>query len=79
MDNSLSVIHSRLSRCNTARGYCSGLSLGSPTKVEARKSYLLTEGSLKVENNEHLFEFVVYFQEFEDDKIISQIVGISED
>ena len=55
------------------------LSLGSPTKVEARKSYLFTEGSLKVENNEHLFEFVVYFQKFEDDKIINQIVGISED
>ena len=44
-----------LLRCSTARGASSELSLGSPTKVKALKSFLFTEGSLKVENKEHLF------------------------
>ena len=35
------------------------LSLTGPTKVDARKSFLLTERSLNVENKEHLFDFVV--------------------
>ena len=42
-------IHSRLSRCSTARGSDSGLCLGGPTRVKAGKSFLFTEGSLKVE------------------------------
>ena len=42
-------IHSRLSRCSTARGSNTGLFQVGPTKVKARKSFLLTEGSLKVE------------------------------
>ena len=37
----------------------SGLSLVGPTKVKARKSFLFTKGSLKVENKEHLMDFVV--------------------
>ena len=52
-------IYSQLSRCITARGSISGLSLGGPTKVKARESFLFTEGSLKVENKEHLFDFIV--------------------
>ena len=51
--------NSRLSRGTTARGSCSGLSLGGPTKVKARNSFLFTEGSLKAENKEHLIDFVV--------------------
>ena len=43
------VIYSRLLGCSTARGSGSGLSLGGPTKVNARKSFLFTGGSLKVE------------------------------
>ena len=42
-------------RCGTARDPISGLFLGVPTKVKARKSFLHTEGFLKVENKEHLF------------------------
>ena len=42
-------IYSRLSRCSTGRGSDSGLSLGDPTWVKARKSFLFTEGILKVE------------------------------
>ena len=30
-----------------------------PTKVKARKSFLFTEDSLKVQNKEHLIGFVV--------------------
>ena len=52
-------IHSQLSRCCTTRGSSSGLSLEDPTKVKARKFLLFTESSLKVENKEHLFDFVV--------------------
>ena len=52
-------IYIRLLRCSTARGSCSGLSLIGPTKVKARKSFLFAEGSLKVENKEHLVDFVV--------------------
>ena len=38
--------HSQLSKCSTARGSGSGLSVGGPTKVKAHKSFLFTEGSL---------------------------------
>ena len=31
--------------------------LQGPTKVKAPKSFLFTEGSLKVENKEHFFDF----------------------
>ena len=44
-----------------------GLSLKGSSKVKDRKSFLFTEGFLKVE------------YKFEDEKIICQIVGISED
>ena len=44
---------------STAKGSGSGLSLGGHTKVGASKSFLFTEGSLKVENKEHLINFVV--------------------
>ena len=52
-------MYSLLSRCSSARGLISGLSLGGPTKVEACKSFLFTEGSLKVKNKDHLLDFVV--------------------
>ena len=52
-------INSQLSRCSTARGSSSGLSLGGPSKVKARKSFLFPEGFLGVENKEHLFDFNV--------------------
>ena len=52
-------MYNQLSRCITARGSGSGLSLGGPTKVKVHKSFLFTEGSHKVENKEHLVEFVV--------------------
>ena len=42
-----------------ARGSISELSLGGPTKVKARKYFLFTKSSLKVENKEQLFDFVV--------------------
>ena len=47
----LSYIYSWLSRCSTDRGSSTGLSPVGPTKVEAYKTFLFTEGSLKVENN----------------------------
>ena len=47
----LDIMNNRLSGCNTARGSSTGLSLVGPTKVKARKSFLFTEDSLKVENN----------------------------
>ena len=50
----ISYIYSLLSRCSTARGSCSRLALGGPTKVTACESFLSTEGSLKVENNSNL-------------------------
>ena len=40
-----SVINSQLSRCSTARGSSSGFSQVSPTKVEARKSFLFSKSS----------------------------------
>ena len=45
---------SQLSRCSTAKGSKTGLSLVGPTKVKARKSFLFNEGFLKVENNKSL-------------------------
>ena len=42
-------INSRLSRCITARGSSTVLSLEGPTKVKAHKSFLFTECSLKVD------------------------------
>ena len=36
-----------------------GLIPAYPWDVKARKSFLLTEGSFKVENKEHLFDFVL--------------------
>ena len=50
---------SRLSKCSTARGSSTELSLVGPTKAKACKSFLFTECSLKVENKEHLINFVV--------------------
>ena len=45
---SLVKIHNNwLPRCSTAKGSETGLSLVGPTKVKPRKSFLLTEGSLK--------------------------------
>ena len=52
-------MYSRLLRCGTARGSGFRLSLGGPTKVKARKSFLFTEGLHKVENKKHLVDFVV--------------------
>ena len=48
-----------LLRCSTARRSSNGLFLVGPTKVKACKSFLFNEGSLKVENKEHLFDFVL--------------------
>ena len=53
------LIYRRLSRFSTTIGSSAGLSLVGPTKVEARKSFLFTEGFFKVENKEHLNDFVV--------------------
>ena len=41
------------------------ISHGGPTKVKTRKSFLFTEGSIKVENKENLIDFVatIYFME----------------
>ena len=47
----------RLLRCHTARGSRTGFTLVGPTKNKARKCFLFTEGSLKVENKEHLDDF----------------------
>ena len=58
-------MNSLFSKCSTARESSTELSLVGPTKVKACKSFLFSEGSLKVENTEHLF------QKFEDEKIIS--------
>ena len=41
------LIHNQLSRCSTARGSSSRLSLGDPTKVKAVKSFIFPEGSPK--------------------------------
>ena len=48
-----------MSRCGTARGSNSWLSLGGLHKGKAGKSFLFTEGSLRVENKEHLFDNIV--------------------
>ena len=48
-----------LSWCSTTCGSNSRLYFIGSTKVKAGKSFLFTEGSLKVENKEHLFDFVV--------------------
>ena len=55
-----------MSRLSTSRFSCSGLSLGGPTNFKACKSFLFTEGSFKVENKEHLIDFLVTlaFQQF---------------
>ena len=39
------------------------MSLVGPTKVKAPKSFLFTDGSFKVENKEHLVDFVVTLYE----------------
>ena len=36
-------------RCNTARGFGTGLSLVGPTKVKASKSFLFSEDFLRVD------------------------------
>ena len=46
----ITTCKSQLSGCSTARWSGSGLSLGDPTKVNAGKAFLFTDGSLKVEN-----------------------------
>ena len=51
--------YSRLWRCSTAKGSSTRLSLVGLTKVQACKSFLFTEGSLKVEDKEYLVDFVV--------------------
>ena len=43
---------------STSRGSLFRLSQGDPTKVKACKSFLFTEGSLKVENKEHLLPYL---------------------
>ena len=53
-------MYSGLPRFITARWSNTGLSLVGTNKVKARKSFLFTEGSLKVENKEHLFDFVCH-------------------
>ncbi len=53
------IIYSWLSRCSTARGSSTRLSLVGTTKVKACKSFLFTEGSPEVENKEQLFDIVV--------------------
>ena len=57
-------IYSQLSRCSTARESSTGLSLVGLTNVEARKSFLFTEGSLEVKNKEHLLDFVVNYEKY---------------
>ena len=53
------IIYSWLSRCSIARGSNSRLSQEVPTKVKARNSFLFAAGFYKVENTEHLIDFVV--------------------
>ena len=52
--NGKQKIHSWLSRCSTARGSSSGISLVGPSKVKACKFFLFTESSLLVKNNKSL-------------------------
>ena len=42
----IAIMYSRLSRCCTARGSSTGFSRFSPTKVDARKSFLFNESFL---------------------------------
>ena len=51
-------MHSHLLRCSRAS---SCFSLGGPAKVKTGKSFLFTEGSLKVENKERLFDFIYIY------------------
>ena len=55
------LMNSQLSRCWIARGSYSKFSLVGPTKVKARKSFLLTEKFPCIENKEHLLDFVITF------------------
>ena len=55
----IDFIYSQLSRCSTARGSSTGLSLVGPTKVKVRKSFLLAEVPIKLKNKDHLLDFVV--------------------
>ena len=74
--------NSLLSRCSTARGSISWLSLGGPTKVKNCKTFLFTECSLKVENKKHFISFQFAKMHYEVAKCHSQlcqIVGFSKD
>ena len=68
-------IHSRLSRSSTARGFDSRLSLGGPTKVKARKSFLFTEVSLKVEIKSTCFILLSHFIVQAVTKIVTGCLG----
>ena len=46
----ITQVQIKLSRCSTARGSCSGFSLGGPTNVSACKYFLFTGSYLTVEN-----------------------------
>ena len=46
--------------CRGAIQSVSGLSLGGPTKLKACKSLIYTEGSLWVENKEHLVDVIIF-------------------
>ena len=74
-------IYSQWSRCCTAKGSNTKLSLVGPTKVKAHKPFLFTKKFPCIKNKEHLLDFVitfVYYQRVDNEKIISQIVRISE-
>ena len=58
----MAKIPSRLSRFSTASRCISRLFLEGSTKVKAGKSFLFSEGSLKVKNKEHLFDFVFIYK-----------------
>ena len=45
--------------CCTARGSSAGFFRFSPTKVEARKSYILTESIVCIVNKENMVDFIV--------------------
>ena len=53
------IIYSRLSRDSTARGLFLGYPKEVPLRFKAGESFLFTEGYLKVENKEHLYDFIV--------------------
>ena len=52
-------MYSRLSRCSKVRWSSTGLLCVIPAKVKGYKSFMFTDGPLKVENKEHLFDLVV--------------------